>query len=73
MLKKTLIKQIWEFKDGNYKIFLVKKDGVIKLLNYEGICNFIFENYLNKETIKKWKKIINLMKKAVEELEKEVK
>jgi hypothetical protein len=56
----------YTLSDGDYQIQMTLFDtDMIKIKTYKGDHEFIFSNIYDHETLEKWDKVLNLMKKAV--------
>jgi hypothetical protein len=73
MIKTKLIKEIIKVWEGDYQLFVEFENNRVSLLNERGQRDFIFDCGFDKGTIKRWKKVVTLLNKAVKVLEEKLK
>uniref|UniRef100_A0A7C5YXM2 Uncharacterized protein n=1 Tax=candidate division CPR3 bacterium TaxID=2268181 RepID=A0A7C5YXM2_UNCC3 len=69
MIKTKLIKEKIKVWEGDYQLFVELENNRVSLLNERGRRDFIFDCGFDRETIKRWKKVVALLNKTVKMLE----
>jgi hypothetical protein len=73
MIKTKLIKETIKVWEGDYQLFVEFENNRVSLLNERGQRDFIFDCGFDKGTIKRWKKVVALLNKAMKVLEERLK
>jgi hypothetical protein len=73
MIKTKLIKETIKVWEGDYQLFIELENNRVTLINERGQRDFIFDCGFDKGTIKRWKKVVKLLNKAIKVLEEKLK